>query len=114
MAGINLSRIIVIKMCGEDLYCFLPFTTLAGGEVAAGILVACVPTLAPVFHPERFRYRAVARRQRENSRQELLTARGRVEIFLQSAIQLYPIRNHLGLGGHRKGRVSFKLVKIQE
>ena len=77
MAGINLSRIIVAKKCGEDFYCFLPFTTLSGGEVAVGILVACVPTLAPVFHPERFGRRAVARRQRENTREHPLTGRGR-------------------------------------
>ena len=76
MAGINVSRIIVAKKCGEDFYCFLPFTTLSGGEVAVGILVACVPTLAPVFHPERFGRRAVARRQREDS-QHLIAGRSR-------------------------------------
>lgn len=76
MAGINLCRIILTKTCGQDLHCVWPYTTLAGGEVAVGILVACVPTFGPVFHPQRFGHRAIVRR-REDSRKDLLAARGR-------------------------------------
>ena len=74
MAGKYLSRIIVFQKRGEDFYCILPFTTLAGSEVTVGILVACVPTLMPIFHPERFERRAVARRQRGVSCQYPLAA----------------------------------------
>ncbi|KAI4219074.1 MAG: hypothetical protein L6R36_008579 [Xanthoria steineri] len=56
-AGINLGRLIQSIICNEAdaTYCFEDSALLVMGEMSSGILVACVPTMGPVFFPNRFR-----------------------------------------------------------
>lgn len=70
IAGINLGRIIQLLQCNEKgfTYCFLESAMIYIGEMSAGILVACVPTLGPVFFPSRFGPSAKARHQYKHTR----------------------------------------------
>ncbi|KAL9132936.1 MAG: hypothetical protein Q9175_005892, partial [Cornicularia normoerica] len=71
IAGINLGRIILIVQCHEKgfTYCFLGSAAMIYiGEMSTGILVACVPTLGPVFFPSRFGPSAKARHQYKHTR----------------------------------------------
>ena len=56
IAGINLGRIFKVLDCSlEDFtYCTRDSAILTVAEMAVGIIVACIPTLGPVFFPRRF------------------------------------------------------------
>ena len=78
MAVIDIGRIMVHIRCDQrGPMCLLPRSILASGEVAIGILVACVSTFGPLLNPQKFRPDARARRQLELSQQEFLQSRSR-------------------------------------
>jgi hypothetical protein len=70
IAGINLGRLIQTIQCNEEdfTYCFIGSSMIVVGEMSTGILVACVPTLGPVFFPTRLGPSANARYQYKDSR----------------------------------------------
>ena len=70
IAGINLGRLVQTIRCDETdfTYCLLGSSMIVTGEMSTGILVACVPTLGPVFFPSRFGSSAKARHQFEDGR----------------------------------------------
>ncbi|KAL1970675.1 hypothetical protein VTN77DRAFT_4319 [Rasamsonia byssochlamydoides] len=55
ISGINLARIIKVLDCSllDFTYCTADSAILTVAEMAVGIVVACVPTLGPVFYPHR-------------------------------------------------------------
>lgn len=74
-AGINLGRFIQTIQCPEDFtYCFLGSAMLVVAEMSTGILVACVPTLGPIFFSNRFRANIKARYQFSHLRKNRRTA----------------------------------------
>lgn len=61
-AAINLGRLVHSITCDEEdiTYCMQSSILFILGELCAGILVACVPTLGPVFFRDRFAPKAEA------------------------------------------------------
>ena len=75
IAGINLGRLIWTIQCnaGDFTYCLLGSSMLVVGEMSTGVIVACVPTLGPVFSPSRFEPSAKARFQYKDIRRTHFT-----------------------------------------
>lgn len=69
IAGINLGRLVQTLQCDEKdfTYCLRGSSMLCVGEMSSGILVACVPSLGPVFFPDRFGPKAKPRYRYNNS-----------------------------------------------
>ena len=63
ICGFNIGRIIATKFPVEDFTYFAPWGIIFSmGEILTGIMVACVPTLGPVFFPQRYKRRATSGR----------------------------------------------------
>lgn len=59
ICGINVARMAVTELCdaSDFTYCTPYSLIFVLCEMAGGILVACVPTLGPVFFPQRYQAR---------------------------------------------------------
>jgi hypothetical protein len=55
IAGINVGRIIKVLDCdlSDFTYCTRDSAILTVAEMAVGVIVACIPTLGPIFFPRR-------------------------------------------------------------